>query len=499
AERSPELVIALLAVLRAGGAYLPLDPAYPRERLALMLADAGDPLVLAQPGLADRLPAPARTLPLQVPGVPGVPGAPAVPLSGGDLAYVLYTSGSTGTPKGVAVSHRSVVRLVRDTGYAAFGPDEVFLLMAPVSFDASTFELWGPLLNGGRLAILPPGEVSLDGLERAVGGFGVTTLWLTAGLFHLVVDERPAALAPLRQVLAGGDVLSPPHVARLRRELPALRLIDGYGPTENATFTTCGEVGETEPGTAVSIGRPIANTRVLVLGRDLEPVPVGVPGELYAGGDGVALGYLGRPGLTAAAFVPAPFGAAGERLYRTGDLARWLPDGRLDFLGRLDTQVKVRGFRIELGEIEAVLAQQPGVREAVVLARSDRSDGSDGSVGSLADRRLVAYVAGEVTAEHLREALGRRLPEYMIPAAFVVLAALPLTPSGKVSRRTLAELGIPSATAAESPSALPPDGFEEILAGIWAEVLGLDQVGVQENFFELGGHSLTATRVMSRV
>ncbi|HEY4594401.1 MAG TPA: condensation domain-containing protein, partial [Thermoanaerobaculia bacterium] len=222
AERSPELVIALLAVLRAGGAYLPLDPAYPRERLALMLADAGDPLVLAQPGLADRLPAPARTLPLQVPGVPGVPGAPAVPLSGGDLAYVLYTSGSTGTPKGVAVSHRSVARLVRDTGYAAFGPDEVFLLMAPVSFDASTFELWGPLLNGGRLAILPPGEVSLDGLERSVGDFGVTTLWLTAGLFHLVVDERLGALAPLRQLLAGGDVVSPAHAARVRRELPGL-------------------------------------------------------------------------------------------------------------------------------------------------------------------------------------------------------------------------------------------------------------------------------------
>src|SRR5436305_5922876 len=392
AERSPELVIALLAILRAGGAYLPLDPAYPRERLALMLADAGEPLVLVQPGLADRLPAPARTPPLQV---PGVPGAPAVPFSGGDLAYVLYTSGSTGTPKGVAVSHRSVVRLVRDTNYAAFGPDEVFLLMAPLSFDPSTFELWGALLNGGRLAILPPGEVSLDGLERTVRDFGVTTLWLTSGLFHLVVDERPAALAPLRRLLAGGDVLSPPHVARLRRELPALSLIDGYGPTENTTFTTCGEVGEAEPGAAVSIGRPIANTRVLVLGRDLEPLPVGAPGELYAGGDGLALGYLGRPGLTAAAFVPAPCGAPGERLYRTGDLVRWLPDGRLDFLGRLDGQVKVRGFRVELGEIEAVLARQPGVREAVVLARSDRSDGSDRSV-----RSLVAFAVPPRDSRH---------------------------------------------------------------------------------------------------
>jgi amino acid adenylation domain-containing protein/non-ribosomal peptide synthase protein (TIGR01720 family) len=486
AERSPELVIAILAVLRAGGAYLPLDPSYPRERLSLMLADAGDPLVLAQEGLAGL---PARTLPLMLGETKGLQGQQGLQrLSGGDLAYVLYTSGSTGTPKGVAVSHRSVVRLVWGTGYASFGPDEVFLMMAPVSFDASTFELWGPLLNGGRLAILPPGEVSLDGLERAVRDFGVTTLWLTAGLFHLVVDERPSALAPLRQLLAGGDVLSPPHVARLRRELPALRLIDGYGPTENTTFTACGEVGEGEPGAAIPLGRPIANTRVLVLGRDLEPVPVGVPGELYAGGDGLALGYLGRPDLTAAAFVPAP---SGERLYRTGDLVRRLPDGRLDFLGRIDDQVKMRGFRIEPGEIEAALTQQPGVREAVVLARSVRSDGSDRSLVAFAVPRGEARDTGAVMAH-----LASRLPAWMVPSALIWLEALPLSPTGKVDRAAL--LRRAAEREEEADLTAPRNAAEEILAAVWRQVLGLERVGVHDSFFRLGGDSILSIQVVAR-
>ncbi|HEY3569257.1 MAG TPA: amino acid adenylation domain-containing protein, partial [Thermoanaerobaculia bacterium] len=490
AERSPGLVIAFLAVLRAGAAYLPLDPDYPRERLALMLADAGDPLVLAQEGLAG-LPTSARTLPLHVP-VPGVPAVP-VPVSSGDLAYVLYTSGSTGTPKGVAVSHRSVVRLVRDTHYATFGPDEVFLLMTPVSFDPSTFELWGALLNGGRLAILPPGEVTLDGLERAIRGFAVSTLWLTSGLFHLVVDERPAALAPLRQLLAGGDVLSPPHVARLRRELPSLRLIDGYGPTENTTFTTCGPVGEQagdgEPGAAVSIGRPIANTSVLVLGRDLQPVPVGVPGELYAGGDGLALGYLGRPGLTAAAFVPSPFGAPGERLYRTGDLVRRLPDGRLDFLGRMDGQVKVRGFRVELGEIEAALASQEEIREAVVVAA--REEGRQRRLTAFAVPRGEARDTAAVMAH-----LAARLPAWMVPSALIWLEALPLSPTGKVDRAALLSR---AAEGGQEDDLTPPrNAAEEILAAVWRQVLGRERIGVHDGFFRLGGDSILSIQVVAR-
>ncbi len=513
AERSAELVVAILAVLKAGAAYVPLDPDHPRERLALMLADTAAALVLVQPGLAGRLPSePARILTL-APEVMApradAPPPPADAAGAGDLAYVLYTSGSTGTPKGVAVSQRSVVRLVRGTGYAAFGPDEVFLMMAPASFDASTFELWGPLLNGGCLAILPPGEVSLDGLERAIRAMGVTTLWLTAGLFHLVADERPAALAPLRQLLAGGDVLSPPHVGRLRRALPGLALIDGYGPTENTTFTATyriagGITGGPDDGAdlaAVPIGRPIANSRVLVLGRDLEPAPVGVPGELYAGGAGLALGYLGRPELTAAAFVPAPSGdEAGERLYRTGDLARRLPDGRLDFLGRIDGQVKVRGFRIEPGEIEAALAAHPAVREAAVVARRD---GSAAAGRGGRERRLVAYAvargAGRPAAGELGAWLGERLPAYMVPADLVWLDALPLAPTGKVDRAALAALAPPEAAAAAVEGTAPPrSAAEEALLAVWRQVLGRERIGVHDSFFRLGGDSILSIQVVAR-
>ncbi len=493
AERSAELVVAILGILKAGAAYLPLDPSYPRERLALMLGDVGAPLVLVQPDLAGLLPAgDARTMPL-VPPVSEAGPWPGGGATADDLAYVIHTSGSTGVPKGVAVRHRSVVRLVRDTGYAAFGPDQVFLMMAPVSFDASTFELWGPLLNGGCLAVLPPGEVSLDGLERAIGDFGVTTLWLTAGLFHLVVDERPAALAPLRQLLAGGDVLSPPHVAGLRRELPGLRLVNGYGPTENTTFTACFQVDAVGDG-SVPIGRPIANTRVLVLGRDFEPVPVGVPGELYAGGAGLALGYLGRPALTAAAFVPAPFGERpGERLYRTGDLVRRLPDGSLDFLGRVDSQVKVRGFRIEPGEIEAVLADHPAVRETAVVAPRDGGR----------ERRLVAYaVPRAATAPTAFDTgavlahLAAHLPAYMVPAELIWLDALPLSPAGKVDRAALQAMAVENVETMDLTA--PRGAVEETLAAIWRQVLGHERVGVHDSFFRLGGDSILSIQMVAR-
>ena len=523
-ERSAELVIALLAIVEAGAAYLPLDPAYPAARLERMLDEAAAPLVLASPHLAGRLPAgPARIVVLDVsktddgcaaaprPGTDGSAGAD-------DLAYVLYTSGSTGTPKGVAVPQGAVARLVRQTtygqtAYAAFGPDEVSLLMAPLTFDASTFEIWGPLLNGGSLALLPPGEVSLDGLEGALQDFAVTTLWLTAGLFHLVVDERPDALAPLRQLLAGGDVLSPPHVARLRRLLPGLRLINGYGPTENTTFTTVHPVSgaeEIDDRLSLPIGRPIAHTEARVLGGDLEPVPIGVPGELYAGGAGLARGYLGRPDLTAASFVPAPGGAAaggvGARLYRTGDLVRLLADGRLEFLGRRDQQVKVRGFRIEPGEIEAALLAHPAVRAAVVvavMAAAPRETGQERSQ----ERRLTAYlVAAEsaaVSTAELRADLAGRLPAYMIPSDLVWLAALPLSPNGKVDRRALAarSLDAPGDAAGERFRA-PRTEIEERLAAIWRSVLGnergRERVGIDDNFFELGGDSILSIQVVAR-
>ncbi|MCP4573218.1 MAG: amino acid adenylation domain-containing protein, partial [bacterium] len=508
-ERSPQMVIALLAVLKAGGAYLPIDPGYPAARLAFLLDDARTPVVLTQAHLADRLPASARALDLDA--ADAIAGesveAPAGAVAADGLAYVMYTSGTTGTPKGVAIPHRAVVRLVRETNYAELRPREVFLQLAAVSFDAATLEIWGPLLNGGRL-VLPPGRrPSLAELGEHLRRFAVSTLWLTAGLFHQMVEEDPRALRDLGQLLAGGDVLSVHHVRKALRELRSTTVINGYGPTENTTFTSCYPIrDESRFGSSVPIGRPIANTRIYLLNPRLEPVPLGSTGMLYTGGAGLASGYFRRPALTAAAFVPDPW-SAGGRLYRTGDLARQLSDGRLEFLGRLDSQVKIRGFRIELGEIETLLGRHPAVREAVVVAREYAAP------GAAADKRLVAYVVPEAldavppdaetaSASSLRTWLRERLPEYMVPAAVTCLEALPLTPHGKVDRRALPA---PESVAGPLPEQWAParDPLEQTLIDIWSRVLGVDgegsRIGIHDDFFELGGHSLLATRVLARL
>jgi aspartate racemase len=502
AERSVELVVGLLAILKAGGLYVPLDPSSPSERLAFMLRDTQVCLLLCDDRLRPTFAADAGDV-----RVVSLQGAlteaereesrlnPQPCASAQNLAYVMYTSGSTGTPKGIGVSHRSVVRLVRQTAYARFSPQETFLQLAPISFDASTFELWGSLLNGARLALMPAPQPSLEELAAALHRYQVTTLWLTAGLFHQMVDSQLEALGGLHQLLAGGDVLSVQHVGRVLAELPEVRLINGYGPTESTTFACCHvmEAGREQAiGASVPIGKAIANTEVYVLDRHLNPVPVGVAGELYIGGDGLARGYLNRAELTAERFIPHPFATeAGARLYRTGDLVRYLPDGNLEFLGRIDTQVKVRGYRIELGEIEAVLLSHPAVRSAVVVAREEEAR----------DKRLVAYVVGEtesVAVIELRAYLKEKLPEYMMPSAFVMLDALPLTANGKVDRRALPA---PERGRAEGGNeyVAPRTPVEEMVAGIWSEVLGVERVGVNDNFFELGGHSLLATRVISRL
>jgi len=437
-ERSIEMVVGVLGILKAGGAYVPMDPQYPKPRLAFMLKDIEARVLLTTSGLRAQLPVSeaqvvcldtdAGKIEKQSGEDLGVERGPR------DLAYIIYTSGSTGEPKGSSVEQRSIVRLVKNTNYVQLGPEEVLLQFAPISFDASTLELWGSLLNGARLEIFPPHTPTLEELGGFIEERGVTTLWLTAALFQQMVDHQLERLKGVRQMLAGGEALSVPHVKKYLGSLTGdRRLINGYGPTENTTFTCCHVMGKgSEIGRSVPIGKPIANTRVYVLDERREPVPVGVAGELYAGGDGVARGYHRRAELTAEKFVPDPFSEErGARLYRTGDVVRWLRDGTIEFLGRADTQVKVRGFRIELGEIEAALASHPAVREAVVLARED----------SPGEKRLVAYVvaggAKPIPREELRACLKERLPEYMVPSAFVMLDGLPLTPNGKVDRKKL--------------------------------------------------------------
>jgi len=412
-----------------------------------------------------------------------------------DLAYVMYTSGSTGQPKGVSVPHCAVVRLVKETNFASFDENEVFLQLAPISFDASTLELWGSLLNGAQLVIAPPATPSLAELGEILKKNQVTTLWFTAGLFHLMVDERLEDLKGIRQLLAGGDVLSPSHVERyLSATDDGAMLINGYGPTENTTFSCTHRMNAGwQPGNAsIPIGRPIANTQAYVLDRQMELTPVGVAGELYVGGDGLARNYLRRPALTAEKFVPHPYSSApGARLYCTGDQVRWLPDGSLEFLGRMDQQVKIRGFRVELGEIEASLNRHEGVREAVVVARA----------GDSGTRSLVAYVvfeAEEVSSAELRSYLQQRLPQYMVPSQFVSLTELPLTVNGKVDRRALPDPEIERATVGEEFCA-PRTPAEEMLAGVWAEVFRITQVGVHDSFFDLGGESILAIKLVSRI
>ncbi|HST60355.1 MAG TPA: amino acid adenylation domain-containing protein [Longimicrobium sp.] len=488
-ERGPEMVVALLAALKAGGAYVPLDPAYPAERLAFMLADTAVPVLVTESSLAERLPPHAARIVRVDADAAVIAAEPAdVPAAGTDpesAAYVMYTSGSTGRPKGVEVPHRAIVRLVRGQDFVAIDPSDVFLQLAPAAFDAATLELWGPLLNGACLAIHPAEQPSVESIGRALAEHGVTVLWLTAGLFHLVVEEDIEILEGVRQLIAGGDVLSVPHVRRVLAELPGTALTNGYGPTENTTFTCCHMVrAEDGERASIPIGRPIANTYVRVLDAGMQPVPAGVPGELYAGGAGLARGYLNQPELTAETFVADSY-LPGARLYRTGDRVRWRADGTLEFLGRVDEQVKIRGFRIEPGEIEAALLEHQGVRECAVLAREDAGE-----------KRLVAYVVGDVQEDELREHMRRSLPEYMVPAAFMVLERLPLSPNGKLDRKALPA---PEHAADADRYVAPRTPVEEVLAEIWAEVLRRDRVGVHDSFFRLGGHSLLSMRMLAEV
>ena len=494
-ERSTTLVVALLGILKAGGAYVALDPRDPPERLATIVQDAGIKLVLTEENYAQQIPGSVTAVSVhQIPMVPdhGPRQPQLAPDASGWTAYVAYTSGSTGTPRGVCIPHRAILRLAVNPDFIDVGPDDVFLHAAPTAFDASTFEIWVPLLNGARLVMAPTEQLSPVELTEFVRRGEVSVLWLTAGLFHQVVNAGLPELPALRFLLAGGDVLSLPHVNRALAALPGTQVVNGYGPTENTTFTCCHHVRAPIDAGTVPIGQPIRGTSVFILDQDLKPVPPGEVGTLYAAGAGLADGYLGQPGLTAMRFLPNPFaGEPGARMYDTGDLVRQLANDAIEFIGRSDEQVKIRGFRVELGEIETALQGLPDVRNAVLVPRRD----NDGGLS------LSAFYESDVpmSAPEVRKGLAAVLPPYMLPATLTWLDSLPLTHNGKVDRAALASRRTRERPDVDRAYRAPTGDVEIWLTSLWEEVMDIDGIGVDDELFELGGHSLLATRITSAV
>ena len=505
-ERSVELVVGQLGILKAGGAYVPLDAASPSERLALMLEDTGAEVILTQRHLLELLPEAARAravcLDVDWPEIAlRADHNPLPPIGPENLAYIIYTSGSTGRPKGVAVPHRGIVRLVHGQDYAPFGPDQRFLLLASPAFDAIVFELWGALLHGATCVIFPDRWPDFVKLEQVVREQRVTCLWLTAGLFNQIIDHRPETLAFARHVLAGGEALSIRHIRRAQKLLPHVTITNGYGPTECTTFATTYRIGPAAgwEGGSIPIGRPINHTECHIVDEKLAPVPIGEPGELLLGGAGLAAGYHRRPELTAEKFIPNPFNDdPGSRLYRTGDRCRWRPDGLIEYLGRIDDQIKLRGFRIEPGEIEAALRKLPGVRDATVFAREMETG---------AGRQLVACVVPEpgrrLLGAELRARLAPLLPGYMVPARIRAVDAFPLNANGKVDRRALGELFAAEPAAGESAPPIPAPGgagagdavLTSRLLTLWRRVLGEPALRADQGFFEHGGDSLLSIQL----
>jgi amino acid adenylation domain-containing protein len=500
-ERSIEMVVGLLGILKAGGAYVPLDPAYPIERLAFILEDTQAPVMLTQEQLVESLPAHgAQVVCLDSDWEVIAQNSQENPVGGAttdNLVYVIYTSGSTGQPKGVMISHRGICNQLcwRQTAFSLTETDRVLQTIS-FSFDPSVWQIFWPLSFGAQLIIARPGGHQDSAyLVKLIAQQQITVIALVPSMLRLFLEEKGIETCKcLRHVTCGGEDLPVELIERFFARLNLDNVLHNcYGPTEasiDATFWTC-KRGTNQP--IAPIGRPIANTRIYILDSDLQPVPVGEPGELHIGSIGLARGYLNRPELTAEKFIPNPFSdESGARLYKTGDLARYLPDGNIEFLGRIDHQVKIRGFRIELEEIEAALSQHPAVRQSVVMAREDVPG----------DKRLVAYVVASqepvLANSELRRFLKEKLPDYMVPSAFVILEGLPLTPNGKIDRMALPALDTSKNRLEEdfAPCCTPT---QEVLAGIWTKVLRLERVGIHDNFFEIGGNSLLATQVISRL
>ncbi|UCH92358.1 MAG: amino acid adenylation domain-containing protein [Candidatus Aminicenantes bacterium] len=488
AEHSLEMITAIIAVLKAGGTYLPINIDYPDARKRYMLKNAGATILLTNCKNAVDVDGIKEIIKLDDPALCNREEGFERMQQFNHLAYIIYTSGSTGVPKGVMVEHKNVVRLVKNTNYIRFRKEDRILQTGALEFDASTFEIWGALLNGLGLYLVAKEKLLTPlWLRETLKRYCISTLWMTSPFFNQMVKADIGIFSGLANLLVGGDVLSPPHINRLRAAYPGLNVTNGYGPTENTTFSTTFLIDK-EYHENIPIGRPIANSTVYIFDRYNHLQPVNVPGELCVGGDGVSRGYLNDPELQSEKFTPYPFNED-EMIYRTGDLARWLPDGNIEFLGRIDHQVKVRGYRIELGEIENHLLKNSEIKEAIVMVRETKGEG----------KYLCAYIVSDeqIDISSLRGRLSTQLPDYMIPFYFTEIEKIPLTPNGKIDRKALPEPEVKSGEGYIGPR----DGVERHLVEIWAEVLGIekDLIGIDNNFFELGGHSLKATVMVSKI
>ncbi len=492
-ERNLHMIVALLAILKAGGAYLPVDCSHPPARNTAILEQARVRLVLCPEHLRSALGTWHGMCidPTTPDGKPEAanPPNPCTKAAAANLCYVLFTSGSTGKPKAVAVEHRAVMRLIKNTNFAVLDAGQTWMVLSPLAFDLSTLEIWAPLCNGGCAALVPPGPLCLEAIGKTIRERNVTSAWLTSGLFRLIVGERIGYLAPLRQLIVGGDVVPAAECRMVLERYPDMRLVNGYGPTENTTFSTFHRIRLADcERSSIPIGRPIANSTVHILDPALNLCEVGTAGEIFVGGEGLARGYLHDPDATAQKFIEHP---EWGRIYATGDLGRWLPDGSVEFLGRIDEQVKVRGFRIEPGEIETALLAFTGVRQAVVVAMEP----------SPGEKQLAGFVAPEkVNLAALKEFLGVRLPPHLLPAILKAVPSFPVTSNGKVDRAALAVLVEPR-TPTREPAPATSSHSPEVSAilNIWRQVLGRSDVDPEDSFFELGGDSLRLANVHARL